>query len=278
MEHFYKKKSLGQHFLNDAGIARRIAEAGKVVPGDMVLEIGPGTGNLTAPLLSLGATVIAVEADARAISELEVRFSGEIASKRLVIHHGDIRELSFESLGLSQGNFKIISNIPYYISGLLFRIALGSPIQPNMVVFLVQKEVAERIARSEKESLLSLSVKIYGDPTYCFTVKRGSFTPPPAVDSAVIAIEGVSRARLGSLSDEAFFEALRIGFGSRRKQLFGLLRAHHPEAALREAFSTLSIPITIRGEDLRVTTWVALAHTLTSVATLSTQNSKKEPV
>jgi 16S rRNA (adenine1518-N6/adenine1519-N6)-dimethyltransferase len=272
MEPFYKKKSLGQHFLNDAGIARRIAEAGKVVPGDIVLEIGPGTGNLTAPLLDLGATVIAVEADARAISELEVRFSAEIASKRLVIHHGDIRELSFESLGLTQGGFKIISNIPYYISGLLFRIALGSALKPTMVVFLVQKEVAERIARSEKESLLSLSVKVYGDPTYCFTVKRGSFTPPPAVDSAVIAIEGVSRERLGALHDDAFFEALRIGFGSRRKQLFGLLRAHYPETALREVFSTLSVPLDVRGEDLSITTWIALATALGAVANLSTQN------
>jgi 16S rRNA (adenine1518-N6/adenine1519-N6)-dimethyltransferase len=276
MEHFYKKKSLGQHFLNDKAIARRIAEAGKVVPGDIVLEIGPGTGNLTAPLLELGASVIAVEADERAIFELQARFRNEIASKRLVLHHGDIRELGFEALGLRDGAFKIIANIPYYISGLLFRIALGSRIQPTMVVFLVQKEVAERIARTEKESLLSLSVKVYGDPTYCFTVKRGSFTPPPAVDSAVIAIEAVSRRRLGSLSDETFFDTIRIGFGSRRKQLFGLLKQYYGEQALGAVFEALKLPLTVRGEDLHIQDWIRLSTTLQKTLKLSTQNDEKE--
>jgi 16S rRNA (adenine1518-N6/adenine1519-N6)-dimethyltransferase len=266
MEPFYKKKSLGQHFLNDAAIARRIAEAGDVVVGDVVLEIGPGTGNLTAPLLALGATVIAVEADARAIDELAVRFKDEIARKRLILHHADIREKSFESLGLTDRNFKIIANIPYYISGLLFRIALGSTIQPKTVVFLVQKEVAERIARTEKESLLSLSVKVYGDPTYCFTVKRGSFTPPPSVDSAVIAIRSVSRARLGSLPDDVFFDVLRLGLGSRRKQLFGLLKQHYREANLREFFDELELTHTVRGEDLGVDVWVRLSQKLFAIS------------
>lgn len=263
MERFQTKKSLGQHFLNDVRIATRIAAEGEIVPGETVLEIGPGTGFLTSELLKAGAAVVAVEADLRAIEELRARFASEIAAGRLQIHHGDIRELSFGWLGLTDHGFKVIANIPYYISGLLFRLCLGGDIQPSRVVFLAQKEVAERIARSKKESLLSIGVKIYSDPSYAFTVKRGSFTPSPNVDSAVIVMKDVSRERLEGLAEEIFFSIVRIGFASRRKQLYGCLKETYAAEVLDAAFSTLSLHRTVRGEDLKLTAWVALAKLLT---------------
>jgi 16S rRNA (adenine1518-N6/adenine1519-N6)-dimethyltransferase len=264
VKRFITKKSLGQHFLTDARIARKIAKEGHIVPGETVLEIGPGTGNLTVELLAQGAYVVAVEADPRAMAELEERFVAEIASNRLTLRHGDIRTLSFTDLSLSPGSFKIVANIPYYISGFLFRYALENAIKPSSVVFLVQKEVAERIARSKKESLLSLGVKAYSTPRYCFTVKRGSFTPPPKVDSAVIAIENISRERLGTLPDRAFFEVLHEGFGSKRKQLFGLLKEEYGETSVQNAFTACNISPKARAEDIPIETWVALAHILTS--------------
>lgn len=263
MERFQTKKSLGQHFLNDVRIAERIAGEGEIVPGEIVLEIGSGTGFLTNELLKAGANVVAVEADIRAIEELKVRFSAEIADGRLEIHHGDIRELSFASLGLSDHSFKVIANIPYYISGLLFRLCLDGAIQPSRVVFLVQKEVAERIARTKKESLLSIGVKIYSDPSYAFTVKRGSFTPSPKVDSAVVTMKNVSRERLEGLSEGAFFGVVRAGFASRRKQLYGCLRETYTAEVLDAAFLALSLPRKVRGEDLKLAAWVALTKLLT---------------
>lgn len=271
MSEFIKKKSLGQHFLNDENIARKIAAAGNIEKSEIILEIGPGTGFLTKELLLAGATVVAVEADVRAIDVLNERFEKEIADGRLLIHHADIRGLGFKELGLKNGEFKIIANIPYYISGLLFRVALSGDIQPSTVVFLVQKEVAERIARSKKESLLSLGVKAYGDPSYAFTVKKGSFTPSPKVDSAVIVIEAVSKKRLEGMNDEAFFELLRHGFASRRKQLFGCLKETYTEEHILRAFHDVGVSRKARGEDLDITTWIELGKYFI----LSTQNPKK---
>lgn len=261
-EGFRTKKSLGQHFLTDAKIAERIAKEGALTKSDTVLEIGPGTGNLTVHLLATGAKVIAIEPDIRAIEELQARFPTEIKEKRLMLSHNDVREVDFATLGLKNGHFKIVANIPYYISGLLFRLALSGSVKPSSVVFLVQKEVAERIARTKKESLLSLSVKTYGTPRYAFTVKRGSFAPQPKVDSAVIVIEDVSNTHLGSIPENAFFELLHLGFGARRKQLMGLLKPAYGESSVLEAFTALSIPQKTRGEDLDIDTWIRLAHAL----------------
>jgi 16S rRNA (adenine1518-N6/adenine1519-N6)-dimethyltransferase len=259
---FRTKKSLGQHFLTDPAIARRIALEGGLAKGDVVLEIGPGTGNLTVHLLETGATVVAVEPDERAIHALRDRFSAEISQKRLILSHNDIREVDFGELGLVDGSFTIIANIPYYISGLLFRMALSGSVKPKKVIFLVQKEVAERIARAKKESLLSLSVKAYGTPRYAFTVRKGSFSPQPKVDSAVIVIDSVSRNRFADVSEETFFELIHTGFGARRKQLYGLLKQKYEPGRVHEAFQTLSIPEKVRGEDIHIDTWIALAKYL----------------
>lgn len=262
MSSFETKKSLGQHFLRNPEIAEKIADAGEITAGETVLEIGPGTGILTEALLSRGARVIAIEADLRAILVLRERFEEQIAAQNLTIHHADIREATFKSLGLADGSFKLIANIPYYISGYLFRLALSGSIKPLMIVFLVQKEVAERIARSEKESLLSIGVKAYGDPEYVLTVKKGSFIPPPKVDSAVIRVRNISRERLAHVPDEHLFSIVRLGFASRRKQLFGCLKEIFPEAIIAKGFEVASIPQKARGEDLSVKQWVALASIL----------------
>ena len=106
---------------------------------------------------------------------------------------------------------------------MLFRTFLETDTQPSDLVFLVQKEVAQRIARDKKESLLSLSVKVYGDPHYIKTIKRGNFTPAPKVDSAIIAIHNISKNRLGALAEADFFTLIHAGFASKRKQLLGNL-------------------------------------------------------
>lgn len=255
---FQHKKSLGQHFLNSEYVPKQMCDAGNVAAGDLVLEIGPGTGVLTREILSRRANVIAVEADTRAIESLQETFAPEIQAGQLTIFHHDARKLDMKTFGLADHEFKVIANIPYYISGLLFRQCLESDIQPTDLVFLVQKEVAERIARDPKESILSLSVKIFGDPTYICTVKRGHFTPPPAVDSAVIAVGHINRSRLKGITTTTFFTLLHAAFGQKRKQLAGNWRAHFDKTLVSDTLTEMQLDPKIRAEDLKVEEFVDL--------------------
>lgn len=241
-----------------------MVEAAGVLPGDTVLEIGPGTGALTRELLQSGARVIALEADERAITILKETFPEELTAGMLTLHHSDVREVDYRALDLKEHGYSVVANIPYYLSGHLFRLFLETNIQPKTIVFLVQKEVAERIARDPKESLLSLSVKVYGDPTYIGTVKRGNFTPPPKVDSAIIAITRISRERFGGVPETFFFELLHLGFASKRKQLLGNLAEKYPRDVLSSVFSTLGLDPKVRGEDVPLSSWISLAKTLVS--------------
>ena len=255
---FQHKKSLGQHFLNSEYVPKQMCDAGSVVAGDIVLEIGPGTGVLTREILTRGARVVAVEADERAIESLQKTFKEEISSGQLNIYHYDARKLDMTLFGLIDQKFKVIANIPYYISGLLFRHCLESEIQPTNLVFLVQKEVAERIARDPKSSILSMSVKVFGDPSYICTVKRGNFTPPPNVDSAVIAVNNINKQKLQRIRAAFFFEILHASFGKKRKQLAGNLKNYFDKNVVAETLCSMHIDPKIRAEDLQVGEFVDL--------------------
>ena len=259
---FEHKKSLGQHFLNSDHVPKKMCDAADLVAGELVLEIGPGTGVLTKEILARGASVVAVEADTRAITALEETFSAEIACGQLTIHHHDARALNPAELGLTPYSYKVVANIPYYLSGSLFRQLLDNETQPKTVVFLVQKEVAERIARSEKESLLSLSVKAFGEPSYISTVKRGHFTPQPKVDSAVVAIYNIGQHHFTVVSQADFFTLLHLGFGQKRKQLLGNLSATFSRSQLNEVFEQLHLEKTVRAEDVPLPVWLTLTKAL----------------
>lgn len=266
-ERFEAKKSLGQHFLTSPVVPSWMCDAAGVIEGDIVLEVGPGTGVLTREILNRGATVIALEADTRAIEVLKSRFENEIQERRLVLYHTDVRNLFLEEIeGISDHAYKVVANIPYYLSGMLFRAFLESDIQPKCLVFLVQKEVAKRITEDlktdGKESLLSLSVKAYGVPHYVKTVSRGHFTPSPKVDSAIIAVQNISRDNFKDLDPSFFFELLHVGFGQKRKQLLGNLSKKYERSALTNTFSTLSLPVSIRAEDVPLEMWLSLTHAL----------------
>lgn len=255
-------KALGQHFLTSASAIEKIVEAGNVSSQDLILEIGPGHGVLTRALLARGGRVIAVEKDGGLVSELHTTFHDEITGGALRIVPGDIRDALATIPELRTTPFKIIANIPYYITGLLLRETLSLQVQPSLIVFLVQKEVAERIARSTKESILSLSVKVYGTPRYVGTVKAGSFSPPPKVDSAILAISDVSRKAFSNAEEEEFFfTVLKEGFGSKRKLLLRNLDSLG-RARVHTAFETLNIPLSARAEDVSLTTWLELSKLL----------------
>lgn len=244
------KKSLGQNFLMHARIAERIALSAELTPETVVFEIGPGTGMLTAELLKLAKRVIALEADADLIPVLQERFADAIAEGRLELIEGDVRTFAITTLPMP---YALVANIPYYLTGEIFRRFLETTHQPSSVTLLVQKEVAERIARAKKESILSLSVKAYGEPKYAFTVPRGAFNPAPNVDSAVLTIRNISRSHFATRAmEEKFYALVHAGFAHKRKYV----RNNLLEAGLEVA----GIPEKARAEDLPLTEWLALAQ------------------
>jgi 16S rRNA (adenine1518-N6/adenine1519-N6)-dimethyltransferase len=246
----HAKKSLGQNFLMHARIAERIAMTAGLTKKSVVFEIGPGTGMLTRELLKLAKTVVALEADDELFEELKETFAAEISEGRFELLHGDIRTFALETL---PKGYLLVANIPYYLTGEIFRMFLSAQNQPSSMTLLVQKEVAERIARSAKESILSLSVKAYGTPKLEFTVPRGAFSPAPKVDSAVLTIRDISRENFRTEAEEKlFFSLLHAGFAHKRK----FVRKNLAEASLPAG----EIPEKSRAEDLPLPAWFALVR------------------
>lgn len=242
------KKSLGQHFLMHARIAERIALGSEVTSDTTVLEIGPGTGMLTRELLKLSKKVIAIEADKELFEKLQNDFGSEISKGQLALIHNDIR--TFDISALPRG-YALVANIPYYLTGEIFRMFLESSNQPSAMALLVQKEVAVRIARSKKESILSLSVKAYGTPKLEFSVPRGAFRPPPNVDSAVLTIRNISRKNFATQADEEkFFALIHAAFAHKRK----FVRNNLAEAGL----SYGNLPGKARAEDVKLDDWLEI--------------------
>src|ERR1035437_4238489 len=241
MQKINAKKSLGQNFLKSKSALTAMVKAGEISSADIVLEIGPGKGALTEKILETGAKVIAVEKDDRLIEVLEEKFAQEIKSGQFRLIHDDILEIDITKLGLKQNTYKLIANIPYYITGLIFRKFLEGNVQPEKLVMMVQKEIADRIiARDGKESLLSLSVKAYGMPKKILKVEKENFSPQPKVDSAILLVDKISKDFFAEISEKQFFEVIRAGFAHKRKVLIATLK-EIAEKDLNNVFSDLKI-------------------------------------
>ncbi len=253
------KKSLGQNFLTSIPARIAIVGAGNLINTDTVLEIGPGKGFLTRALLDSGATVIALEKDRDLIPILSETFATELGAKKLLVIEGDA--LTFEPQEVIKGNYKLIANIPYYITGAILSRYLSSSHQPQTMVVLVQKEVAERTcARDGKESLLSLSVKVYGDPKLVYRVSKGSFNPIPSVDSAVLQIQNISRKNFkNQYHEDMFFKIIKAGFAHKRKFVISNLKEKIPTTNWLEVFTKNGISGKIRAEDIALSTWLAIS-------------------
>ena len=253
------KKSLGQNFLMHARIAERIVLSAKLPPDSVVFEIGPGTGMLTRELLKRVGKVIALEADEELFLKLQTTFAPEITEHKLELTHGDIR--TFDITSLPKG-YSLVANIPYYLTGEIFRMFLESNNQPSTMALLVQKEVAERIALSKKESILSLSVKAYGTPKREFVVPRGAFVPAPKVDSAVLTVSNISRKNFSTREEEQYFFALiHAGFAHKRKFVRKNLAGFNLPLELLDALHPVGCPDAgARAEDLPLQSWLDLVH------------------
>lgn len=259
------KKSLGQNFLKSESALRMMCEAGDVNDKDIVVEIGPGKGALTEKLLERAFKVFAIEKDRDLIDILEEKFSKEIKSKKLLLIKGDILDFDPEEYGLKEVKYKIVANIPYNITGAIIRRFLAETTQPKTMVLLVQKEVAMRIVASDKkESILSLSVKAYGQPKYMMKVGKRFFSPAPKVDSAIIAINNISLNNFSNskTSEDLFFDIIKSGFAHKRKVLRKNLESILETEVIDEIFKNLNIDMKARAEDIPISKWLEVVQHL----------------
>ncbi len=262
----HEKKSLGQHFLTSRSALNAIVDIAEITPLDTVLEIGPGKGVLTEALLKRAGRVIAVEKDDRLIPYLAERFADEIASGKLSLIHDDALVFDPVTYHLKPNTYKLVANIPYYITGALLERFLSTTSQPSRMVLLVQKEVAERIiAKDGKESILSISIQAYGVPRYVKTVKARAFNPPPKVDSAILLIEHISRDFFSDMEETTFFRIVHAGFAHKRKRLATNLKVLAPESVLGGA----RIPPNSRAEELSIGQWKILTQKISALVSPS---------
>ena len=214
-------QKLGQHFLKNASVAERIASFAVQKPGEKVIEVGPGHGELTRHLLAAGASVTAIEKDRAMITSLEKTFADDIGKGALVIIEGDALE-RLPAVTKKDKSYTIAGNIPYYITGYLLRIIGELDPRPLRAVLLMQKEVAERMCAGKGEmNILAASVQFWARPNIVMRVRRGSFVPPPKVESAVVVLEPHKKA---GIAGKEYFPFVHAAFAHPRKTLFNNLR------------------------------------------------------
>lgn len=261
------KKSMGQNFLKSKEALFKMCESSNLGKSDIIVEIGPGKGALTEKLLERAQRIIAVEKDNDLIEILNEKFSEEIKYEKLILLNEDILNFDPEKFKLKEGEYKIVANIPYNITGLIIRRFLSEVIKPISMTLLVQKEVAERIvARDNKESILSLSVKAYGDPKYIMKVHKRFFSPSPKVDSAIIHIGNISNKYFKDKNEEeSFFQLIKAGFAHKRKVLRKNLEDIYKNLEkIDKTFSELGINSKARAEDIKFEKWIQISKLLST--------------
>ena len=254
-------KEFGQNFLIDREVLEAIVQAAELKRSDVVLEIGPGFGVLTAELAERVDRVVAVEADGKMAKILKEILE---APKNLKVVEKNILKLQVLDYGLRNYDYKLVANLPYQITSAVFRKFLSEEPRPGEITVMVQKEVAERIcAEAGEMSLLSLSVQFYGQPELVAIVPSRAFWPEPEVDSAILKIskiKGIYEKNKQEVDPEKFFRLAKIGFSSRRKQLqnnlAGGLRLSNK--SVQDILTKLGFDSRIRAQDLGIKDWIRL--------------------
>jgi 16S rRNA (adenine1518-N6/adenine1519-N6)-dimethyltransferase len=266
--HLRSKKGLGQHFLVDPQAVLKIVGAAEIDEGDTVLEVGPGPGTLTVPLAQRAGEVIAVEIDDRMLDPLRELLQGH---DNVRVVHGDILEQDVAAL-VGHRSFKVVANLPYYITSAVLRHFLESSLRPRLLVVTVQREVANRIVgrpdrrsrhkQSARMSLMAVSVQFYGTPRIVARIPAGAFRPMPQVDSTVVRIDTYDPLPWDVLDERTLFQVARAGFAQSRKQLRNALQNGLclPGEEVSAALEASGIDGRRRAETLSVADWVALSN------------------
>lgn len=248
------KKHLGQHWLYDQASLQAMCIAANVKANDVVLEIGPGLGSLTELLVERAKQVIAVELDARLAADLP----SKVRTNNLTVIQEDI--LSFDFTSLPKG-YKVVANIPYYLTSHLIRVISETPSHPQTAVLLIQKEVAKRVvAQPGNMSLLSVTAQFYWQVSVALEVPARLFTPPPKVDSQILVLERCTPSRFPEVDTKDFFRIVKAGFSQRRKTLLNSLSGglQRSREEIQAICSAASIDPKRRAQTLSLDDWYAV--------------------
>jgi 16S rRNA (adenine1518-N6/adenine1519-N6)-dimethyltransferase len=245
----HAKKSLGQNFLVNEGVLDRIVAVANISPSDTIVEIGPGTGALTQRLVATKATVVALEKDRRLIEPLQEHFIG---APNVSIVEADI--LTWQP-PYQAGSYKVVANIPYYLTSHLLRLMLESWPSPSRAVLMVQHEVAKRMmARPPDMNLLALSVQLFARPSLVMRVSPGSFRPMPDVDSAVITLDIEHQTETQRARALRVLALAKPAFAQKRKQLTATIAS--------DVLKHADIKPSARPQELSIAEWIRLAGDL----------------
>jgi 16S rRNA (adenine1518-N6/adenine1519-N6)-dimethyltransferase len=258
---FKPKHHLGQNFLQDKEVLKDIVAAADLKSTDTVLEIGPGLGSLTAELLEVSSKVIAVEKDSKLVKHLKDAFS---ENKKIRVVEEDI--LKFDLNKEIPGPYKVVANIPYYLTSKIFQYFLEIQNQPDVLILMVQKEVGQRVvAKPGDLSILGISVQIYADVEIIRKVSKESFWPMPEVDSVILKI--TPKEKYPEIKDkELFFRIIKIAFAAKRKQIQNNLAngLKLPKEKVFELLKKTNINPLLRPQDLNIKQWIDLIKLLES--------------
>jgi 16S rRNA (adenine1518-N6/adenine1519-N6)-dimethyltransferase len=254
-------KSLGQNFLIKESVLKKISSFAEIKESDFVLEIGAGFGNLTKELAKKAKKVLAIEKDKRMVN-LAKEFLKDF--KNVEILNEDILKIDLSELNLPKG-YKVVGNLPYYISKPIIQKFLKIKEKPSLMIFLVQKEVAQRIcAKAPKTNFLALFVQFYAKAEILDYVKKDYFWPKPKVDGAILKIESLKNSYEKVIEPEIFFKVLKAGFLHPRKQIINNLTSFLGEAKIKiiKVLQKNKIPKNKRPENLNLKLWIKLAKSL----------------
>jgi 16S rRNA (adenine1518-N6/adenine1519-N6)-dimethyltransferase len=270
------RKGLGQHFLIDEEVLKLITSAAGLTATDVVMEIGPGLGVLTKELARQSGWVVAIELDSKLAAILEQSLA---SFNNVTIINEDIlridpatllqeQKAGFPPVIASPFSYKVVANLPYYITSPVLRHFLEASLKPQIIVVMVQKEVAEVIvAKPGQMSLLSISVQFYGEPAIIGYVPAQCFYPAPEVDSAILKIKLHSQPSVAVTDKESFFKVVRAGFSARRKQIGNSLAQglELPKAECLSLLGKTNIVPQRRAETLTLDEWIKLWQIFTQV-------------
>jgi 16S rRNA (adenine1518-N6/adenine1519-N6)-dimethyltransferase len=252
------KKSLGQHWLRDEAALNEIVNAARITKNDTVLEVGPGLGTMTKLLVKKARKVVAVEVD----DVLARRLSSEIITNNLIVRNQDI--LRFD-LGELPPKYKVVANIPYYLTGNLLRLLSDSNNPPHRMSLLLQKEVAQRVAAKPGEmSIIAVALQLGYEVGIGKVIKAELFTPPPKVDSQIVILKKREKELFNGLDKDAYMRVVKAGFSNPRKKLRSSLSAGLglSKSEADELLKNAKINGNLRAQNLNLNDWHKLYKTL----------------